>query len=215
MEEVGKIKVLAFDKTVTLTEGKLKVTNIRSFEIGEDELLKIAAIGETYSEHPLARAIIVAAEEKFGSLDEKLEESEIITGQGLKVKVGGEVYLIGNRKLMLENGVIVTEEDNYVKSEEEHGQTVVIISNLEKMLGAISIADTVREDAKELIKNLKHQGIKKVIMLTGDNKRVAAISKELGLDEYYSELLPEGKVKVLDSLQQEFGPTAMVGRRSK
>lgn len=213
MEQMGKIKVLAFDKTGTLTEGKPKVTNIRSFEIEEDELLKIAAIGEAYSEHPLARAIIVAAEEKFDSLDEEPEESEIITGQGLKVKVRGEVYLIGNRKLMLENGVIVTkEEDDYVKSEEEHGQTVVIISSLEKMLGAISIADTVREDAKELIKNLKHQGIKRVVMLTGDNKRAAAaISKELGLDEYYAELLPEGKVEVLDRLQQEFGPTAMVG----
>ncbi len=117
---------------------------------------------ESYSEHPLARAIIAAGEERLGSLDGKPEESEIVTGQGIKVKVEGKVYLIGNRKLMLENGVVVTkEEEDYIKGEEEHGQTVVIISSLEKMLGAISIADTVREDAKELIRNLKYQGIKK------------------------------------------------------
>jgi Cd2+/Zn2+-exporting ATPase len=213
MEKMGKMKVLAFDKTGTLTEGKPKVTNVKAFEITEDELLKIAVIGESYSEHPLARAIIAAGEERLGSLDGKPEESEIVTGQGIKVKVEGKVYLIGNRKLMLENGVVVTkEEEDYIKGEEEHGQTVVIISSLEKMLGAISIADTVREDAKELIRNLRYQGIKKVVMLTGDNERAAAaISRELGLDEYYAELLPEGKVEVLDRLQQKFGPTAMVG----
>ncbi|NLJ98855.1 MAG: cadmium-translocating P-type ATPase [Tissierellia bacterium] len=213
MENLGKIDVLAFDKTGTLTEGKPKVTNVKAFEMDEDELLQIAAIGESYSEHPLARAIIAASEEKFGELNEAPEESEIITGQGLKVKVRGKTYLIGNRKLMAENGVTVTgEEETYIESEEEHGQTVVIVSSLEKMLGSISIADTVREDAKQLIKNLKAQGIKKVVMLTGDNKRAAAaISKELGIDEYYAELLPEGKVKALETLQEKFGATAMVG----
>ena len=213
MEELGKVKVLAFDKTGTLTEGKPKVTKVKAFGLNEDELLKLTAIGEAYSEHPLARAIITAAEEKLGPINETPEESEIITGQGLKVKIRGKYYLIGNRKLLLENGIVVTEsEEEYVKSEEEHGQTVIFISNLENMLGAISIADTVREDAKQLIKDLKAQGIKKVVMLTGDNKRAAhAISKELGMDEYYAELLPEQKVEKLKELQKEFGPTAMVG----
>lgn len=213
MEKLGKIKVLAFDKTGTLTEGKPKVTKIKAFEIEEDQLLEITAIGESYSEHPLARAIIEKAEEKFEQITESPEEAEIITGQGLKVKVRGRIYLIGNRKLLLENGISVTEEEEeYIKSEEEHGQTVVIVSDLEKMLGAISIADTVREDAKELVKRLKNQGIEKVVMLTGDNKRAAAaISKELGIDEYYAELLPEEKVEALGILQQKFGATAMVG----
>ncbi|MCF6466003.1 heavy metal translocating P-type ATPase [Clostridium sp. Cult2] len=213
MEKLGKIKVLAFDKTGTLTKGKPKVTNIKSFNIDEDELLKLTAIGESYSEHPLARAIIEAAEEKHGEIKESPEEVEIITGQGLKVKIQENIYLIGNRKLLTENGVNITEEEEeYVKSEEEHGQTVVIVSDLVKMLGAISIADTVREDAKELIIDLKKQGIEKVVMLTGDNKRAAAaISKELGIDEYYAELLPEGKVETLERLQEEFGATAMVG----
>src|SRR5699024_5595491 len=139
--------------------------------------------------------------------------SEIITGQGLKVKVEGKTYLIGNRKLLLENHIkIDSQEEKYIQSEEEEGQTVVFISSLEDLLGTISIADTIREDAKELIKNLKGLGIEKVVMLTGDNKRAAAsISKQLGIDDYYAELLPEGKVEVLEKLQDEIGPTAMVG----
>ncbi|NLV76224.1 MAG: cadmium-translocating P-type ATPase [Tissierellia bacterium] len=213
MEKLGKIKVLAFDKTGTLTEGKPKVTNVKTFNIDEEELIKITAIGESYSEHPLARAIIEVYEERYGELRESPEEAEIITGQGLKVKIEGKIYLIGNRKLLTENNVNITEgEENYIKSEEEHGQTVVIVSDLEKVLGTISIADTVREDAKELIINLKKQGIEKIVMLTGDNKRAAsAISKELGIDEYYAELLPEEKVQTLEKLQEKFGATAMVG----
>jgi Cd2+/Zn2+-exporting ATPase len=213
MEKLGKVNVLAFDKTGTLTEGRPKVTKIKAFGIGEDELLEITAIGEMYSEHPLARAIILAAEEKFGLLNETPEESEIITGQGLKVKIRGKDYLIGNRKLLIRNGVVITrEEEIYVKEQEEQGQTVIFISNLRNMIGAISIADTVREDAKSLIKDLKEQGIKKVVMLTGDNERAAAaISKQLEVDEYYAELLPEGKVQKLEELQKKFGATAMVG----
>lgn len=213
MEKLGKVKVLAFDKTGTLTEGKPNVTNVKAFNIDEEELLKITAIGESYSEHPLARAIINAYEERYGELRESPEEAEIITGQGLKVKIEGKKYLIGNRKLLTENSVNIMEgEENYIKSEEEHGQTVVIVSDMEKVLGTISIADTVREDAKELIMNLKKQGIEKVVMLTGDNKRAAsAISEELGIDEYYAELLPEEKVQALEKLQEKFGATAMVG----
>ena len=213
MEELGKVKVLAFDKTGTLTEGKPKVTKIKAFGMTEDELLEIAAIGESYSEHPLARAVVSAAEEKFGILNEVPEESEIITSQGLKAKIRGRYYLIGNRKLLFENGIKITdEEEKYVRTEEEHGQTVIFISDLKNMLGAISIADTVREDAKELIKDLKRQGIKKLVMLTGDNERAAhAIATELGIDEYYAELLPEEKVGKLEELQEKFGHTAMVG----
>ncbi len=212
MEKLGKIEVLAFDKTGTLTEGKPKVTRIKTFSMEEDELLKIAAIGETYSEHPLSRAIKSLAEERFGSLNETPEESEIIIGEGLKVKIKDKEYLIGNRKLLLGNDIDITEEELYVRSEEDQGQTVIFVSDLKNMLGVISIADTVREDAKKLIKNLKNQGIKKVVMLTGDNERAAAqISKELGIDEYYPELIPEKKVERLEMLQREFGPTAMVG----
>lgn len=213
IEGLGKAKILAFDKTGTLTEGRPKVTRIKAFSIDEYQLLKITAIGESYSEHPLARAIISAYEEKYGPLNETAEEVDIITGQGLKAKVQGREYLIGNRKLLKEQGIILPQDkEDYIRAEEERGQTVVIVANNENVLGAVSIADTVREDAKELIMDLRRKGIKKVVMLTGDNERAAkAISKELGIDEYYAELLPEDKVNVLKTLQEKYGVTAMVG----
>lgn len=213
MENLGKVKVLAFDKTGTLTEGKPKVTRIKAFGMTEAELLEIIVIGEAYSEHPLARAIISKGEEELGPINEKPEETEIITGQGMKVKIRGGNYLIGNRKLLAENRVKLTlAEENYIRKEEERGQTVILVADEQNILGAISIADTVREDGKELISSLKKQGIKKVVMLTGDNQRAAkTISKELGIDEYYAELLPEEKVAKLKELQENFGPIAMVG----
>lgn len=212
MENLGKIKVLAFDKTGTLTIGKPTVTNIKTYGIDEKELLRITAIGEGYSEHPLGRAIIGRAEEDLGKINQMPEESEIIPGHGLKVIIEGKTILIGNRKLFLENGIGVEDKEEYLKLEEEKGQTVVIIGDTNKILGFISIADVVREDAKKLVSNLKQLGLQKIVMLTGDNKRAAkAIANELGLDNYYAELLPEDKVRVLKELQEKHGMAAMVG----
>ena len=212
MEKLGTIKVLAFDKTGTLTIGKPIVTHIKTYDINEDELLRITAIGESYSEHPLGKAIINKAIEKLGAINESPSDAEIITGQGLKVVIDGKTYLIGNRKLFSTNGISTENQEEYLGTEEEKGQTAVIIGNEVRVLGIISVADVVREDAKKLIANLKTLGVKKIVMLTGDNKRAAAgISKELGLDDFYAELLPEDKVRVLGELQEKYGTTAMVG----
>lgn len=212
MEKLGTLKVLAFDKTGTLTIGKPSVTHIKSLDIDENELLKLAAIGESYSEHPLAKAIISKAVEKLGNIDEKPESAEIITGQGLRFKFGGEIYFIGNRKLFEQNSIDFKDIETYLIKEEEKGQTAVIMGNSERVLGIISIADVVREDAKKLIQNLKSLGIKKIVMLTGDNKRAAkAIADELGLDDFYAELLPEDKVNALNTLKDKYGRTGMVG----
>jgi Cd2+/Zn2+-exporting ATPase len=212
MEKLGTIKVLAFDKTGTLTVGKPSITHIGTNDITEKELLRLAAIGESYSEHPLGRAIIHKAEKEIGEIDAVPEEAEIITGQGLKAVIEGKTYLIGNRKLFSANGVDIKAWEEYLKKEEDKGQTSVIVGNTENVLGIISIADTIREDAKELITNLKSLGVKRIVMLTGDNKRAAkAISEELGIDEYFAELLPEDKVRLLGELQDKYGTTAMVG----
>ena len=212
MEKLGSIKVIAFDKTGTLTIGKPSVKSIKAYGIDENELIKIAAIGESYSEHPLARAILQKAEEKLGTISEMPEEMEITTGQGLQFKWNGTIYFIGNRKLFREQNIPIDMQEEYLQSEEEKGQTAVMVGDTERVLGIISIADIVREDTKKLISNLKSQGIKKVVMLTGDNTRAAkAISEELGLDDYYAELLPEDKVRVLGELQVKYGKIAMVG----
>ncbi len=212
MEKLGKIKVLAFDKTGTLTIGKPMVTHMKAYGIEKEELLRITAMGESYSEHPLARAIIKKAEEDLGKLVNVPEETEIIAGQGLKTHIEGKAVFIGNRRLFEENNVAIGDKEDYIRSEEEKGQTVIIVGNPQGVLGIISIADVVRKDAKKLIANLKYLGVKKIVMLTGDNKRAAkAISNELGIDEYYGELLPGDKVRVLKELQQRYGIAAMVG----
>ena len=212
MEKLGKVKVLAFDKTGTLTIGKPMVTNIETYGLKEEELLRITAIGEAYSEHPLGRSIVNRAEKDLGVITQVPEEAEIITGLGLKVLIDGKVYLIGNRKLFTQNGVSIKDKEDYINSEEEKGQTVVIVGDLKEIIGVISIADIVREDAKNLISDLKNLGVEKIAMLTGDNERAAkAISKELGIDQCYAELLPEDKVRVLKELQEGYGIAAMVG----
>lgn len=212
IEKLGTTKVLAFDKTGTLTVGKPKVTKIRAFHGEEEDLLKFTAIAEGYSEHPLARAILEEANKRFESLPSP-EDSEIIAGHGLKVKVEGRTILVGNRKLMIENQINISQEvEEYISQEESLGQTVVITADKDRVLGVISIADDIRDGAVELIKRLKAKGIKRIVMLTGDNERAAAaIAKKLGLDDYYAELLPEGKVEMLKKLQDNYGITAMVG----
>lgn len=212
IEKLGTTKVLAFDKTGTLTVGKPKVTKIKAFHGEEEDLLKFTAIAEGYSEHPLARAILEEANKRFESLPSP-EDSEIIAGHGLKVKVEGRTILVGNRKLMIENQINISQEvEEYISQEESLGQTVVITADKDRVLGVISIADDIRDGAVELIKRLKAKGIKRIVMLTGDNERAAAaIAKKLGLDDYYAELLPEGKVEMLKKLQDNYGITAMVG----
>ena len=214
IEKIGTVKVIAFDKTGTLTEGEPQVTKIQPFALNEEELLRIAASAEKYSEHPLARAIVAAAASQRSriSLNEP-ETSQIMPGQGLKVKLEGQPIFVGNRKLLLNNGLeIPFHIDEYIKREEAEGQTAVLVADADKILGVISLADTIRPDALPLIKRLKATGVKKVVMLTGDNRLAAgAIAKKLGLDAYYAELLPQDKVSLLKGLQDEFGTTAMVG----
>lgn len=213
IEKLGTVKVLAFDKTGTLTIGKPKVTKIKAFEWEEEELLRVTAIAEGYSEHPLAKAVLEEASKRLNDDLSAPGDSEIIAGHGLKAKIEGRTILVGNRKLMEENDIDIPDEiEDYIRGEEALGQTAVITADRDKILGVISIADDIREGADRLIKKLKDKGIKRIVMLTGDNKRAAsAIAKKLNLDDYYAELLPEGKVQMLKKLQEEYGITAMVG----
>lgn len=212
MEKLGTVKAVAFDKTGTLTVGKPSVTTIKTYGIEEEELLRIAAVGESYSEHPLGKAIIAKAVKELGKIDQLPENAQIITGQGLKFSLEGEEYYIGSRRMFENSGIALSEKEEYLQSEETKGQTAVIVGSKDHIYGIISIADTVREDAGALVSNLRAQGIKHIVMLTGDNQRAAkAIAGQIGLDESFSELLPGDKVKVLGRLQEKYGRVAMVG----
>lgn len=212
IEKLGTVKAVAFDKTGTLTEGRPGVTHVKSYGLPEDEILRIAAIGEAYSEHPLGKAIIKEAEERPNFKPKAPEKAEMIIGQGLSFRLEGVDYLIGNRKLFDQTSIDLAAYEAYLKAEETKGQTAVILGTEDDILGVISIADRIREDARSLVKELKRLGVKQIAMLTGDNKRAAgAVADQLGLDAYYAELLPEEKVRVLNELSQAYGSVAMVG----
>lgn len=212
VEKLGAVRTIAFDKTGTLTAGKPKLVGIRAYGITEEELLHIAAVGEAYSEHPLAKAVIEAAEDRMGEIARKPESAEFTKGQGLKFLLDGERYLIGNRKLFESNGISLPHQEEYLRSEEEKGHTTIIVGDEKQALGVLAVSDVIRPGAKALIGKLRSQGIRKLVMLTGDNERAAkAISNELGLDGFYAELMPEDKVRILSELQDAGGKVAMVG----
>lgn len=211
LELIGKAKVVAFDKTGTLTVGKPIVTKVRGIGVSTDEVLKISAILETYSEHPLAQAIIKKASEKLGKIDEVPTKTNLIIGKGIAGVYQNKHYLLGNYRLFT-NLKIDYEIKEYIAQEESRGQTVILLQEEEQIIGVISLSDEIREESKQLIKSLKKMGIKKVVMLTGDNSLSANyLSQILGIDEYYAELMPDEKVDKLQELQRKYGPTIMVG----
>ena len=214
LEKLGRVRAVAFDKTGTLTIGRPGVVGVKALNISEDELLRLAAIGESYSEHPLGKAIVTAAEERLGpaSALPRPEATRIIVGQGLAFTYEGTEYYIGRPQLFIDAGVDISRHLADLHNEEEKGRTVVMLGTKNAVLGIISIADTIREDAAEVVAALKAQGIAKVVMLTGDNRRAAqTVAGQIGLDEQYSELLPEDKVRILKELGEKQGPVAMVG----
>lgn len=213
LEKAGKIDVVAFDKTGTLTVGKPKVTSIQSFRLSEDEFLKIVARAEVQSEHHLARAIMEEAKSRKINVIHPAEDFTGLPGRGIKAIVNNQVLYVGNRKLLNENNIhIPNKVESYLQHEESQGHTAILAADEKGLLGVVSIADVLREEAFDLVNQLKKSGVKEVIMLTGDNKRTAqAIADQLGIVELKADLLPEDKVLVLKQLKKEWNVVAMVG----
>ncbi|MBT3338615.1 MAG: cadmium-translocating P-type ATPase [Anaerolineae bacterium] len=213
LEKTATLKVLAFDKTGTLTHGMPKITALIPLSnLDEDELLRLTAALEARSEHPLARSIVRSAHER--DLNLPLSTSfRSVPGQGVEGKVEGKTLWIGNERLFEERGVAIPADVlSRARAIEDEGQTVMYAYSAPEFLGLVAVADTLREDAVEMIKALKVAGIERVVMLTGDNPRVAAkIAERAGVDEYHANLLPQDKVTVLKTLQNKYGPVAMVG----
>ena len=205
LEALKDVETVVFDKTGTLTKGVFKVVKINTNNIEKAELLRIAATGESFSNHPIAQSILKA----YGKEVDKsiISNYEEISGNGIKVNIDNKEVLLGNYKLMNSNGIKYT-------NIEEIGTVVHVVVEGEYK-GNIVIADEIKEDSKEAIEILKKIGVKKCVMLTGDNKKVAEkIAEELGLDEVYAELLPTDKVAMVEKLlkeKSEKGKLAFVG----
>jgi Cu+-exporting ATPase len=213
IEIANKVNTIVFDKTGTLTVGKPSVTDIVSLtDIGEQELLRLAAIAESGSEHPLAQAVIRKAKEN-GTPITNPDSFEAVSGYGLKATYSNHTIMIGNRKMMEDNQIAVTESmDTKLSVFEKEGKTAILVSIDNTLSGIIAISDTIKENAKGAIKALKSKGIE-VIMLTGDNKRTAnAVASQLNIDRVIAEVLPHQKEEIITKLKTQEGKVvAMVG----
>jgi Cu+-exporting ATPase len=217
LEIAKKVKTIVFDKTGTLTKGKPSVTDVIDLSdeiIGENELLRLAAIAEAGSEHPLGQAVVNNAKEKGIAVVSNPDSFEAVSGHGLKATYADHVVLIGNRKLMDDNHIPVTESiDNTLKQLEIQGKTATLVAIDNKLSGIIALADTIKENAKEAIDILtKSMGIE-VIMLTGDNERTAkAVASKLGISRVIAQVLPQQKEQIISKLKdEEKKVVAMVG----
>jgi P-type Cu+ transporter len=214
LEIAKKVKTIVFDKTGTLTKGKPSVTDMIELtnSISETELLRLTAIAESGSEHPLGQAVVNYAREK-GIMVANPESFEAVSGHGLQARYADHKLLIGNRKLMDENNIHVTETtDSKLEDLENQGKTAVLVAIDNKLVGIVGIADTIKENAREAIDSLKSMGIE-VVMLTGDNERTAnAVASKLGIDRVIAQVLPQEKEQVISRLKSEQNKiVAMVG----
>jgi P-type Cu+ transporter len=211
LEKGKKIDVVVFDKTGTLTEGKPKVTDIAcEAKLGADELLRLAASVEKFSEHPLAQAIVRAAQEKNLSLAEAHDFTNQ-AGKGVQGRIGDAAISVGSVRLALENGISLGPQARTVEKYESDAKTVIAVTLDRELAGVIAVADTLKEDAKAAVDLLHAQGIE-TVMITGDNQRTAeAIAKQIGIDQVFAEVLPQEKAEKVRALQQGGRRVAFVG----
>jgi Cu+-exporting ATPase len=211
LETAHKLQAIVFDKTGTLTKGKPSVTDIRvNGKHTEQEMLQLAASAEKGSEHPLGRAVIEAAEKKGISIPEATS-FKAVPGEGVVAEQNGRAVLLGNRKLMAKYGMNLAPVEADVSALEREGETVMVLADGKEPLGVIGLADTLKDDASDTVRELQRMKIE-VVMLTGDNTRTAkAVAGKLGIDRVVADVLPEQKENVIKDLQKEGKVVGMVG----
>ena len=215
LEQAYKINTIAFDKTGTLTKGEPAVTDIIQndnvkFKIDKNYILKLAAIAERGSEHPLAQAIVRKAKEEKMEIPEP-KDFKAISGMGVRANYEGKEILVGNKMFLKSEGVEIAGIEDEFKTLQKEAKTVVFVVYEKKILGVLALADTLKEHAFSAIKALKERN-KEIVMITGDNEHTAeAISKQLGIDKFYANILPQDKEKLIESLQKQGRVVAMVG----
>lgn len=205
LEALSNTEIMVLDKTGTLTEGVFEVQQINPIDISKEDLIKYATYAESFSNHPIA----ISLKKAYGKeiVNKKVSETQELPGLGVRAVIEGESIFVGNEKLMKENCI------DYIKSEEIG--TILYIAVNNKFAGTIVISDKIKTDAKETIDKLKKDNIKKIVMLTGDKRKVGEnVAKKLGIDEVYTELLPSDKVEKVEELMKnksENGNLAFIG----
>ncbi len=214
LEHLGTLRAVAFDKTGTLTEGRPRLTDVApAAGVDESALLSIAVAVEARSDHPLAAAIVRDGGDRLdGLIPPEVSEVTAITGRGIRATVSGAPVLIGNVALFEENGGIDSDVAATVASLQARGRTIMVVKHGDRFLGTLGVMDTPRPAARAAIAALENVGIRRSIMLSGDNQLVAeSIAREVGLTDAWGDLMPEDKVAAIERLRQDEGQVAMVG----
>ena len=215
LENLGQLTAIAFDKTGTLTEGHPRLTNVVSFGGGtEDELLRVAIAVEDLSDHPLAAAVVRDGRERLdGDSVPEAHDLQSITGRGVKASIDGQPVYIGKDDLFgeVDGPPLPDLLRGKVEALESDGRTTMIVRHGEKYLGVLGLMDTPREAAKGMVARLRELGVRRMIMISGDNQQVAdAVAKEVGIDEAWGDLMPDDKVESIKKLRRQ-EDVAMVG----
>ena len=218
LEALGRLRVLAVDKTGTITEGKPRVLDVLTFSnSAPEEILRIAAAIDTHSTHPLAQAVVRHAAD-FGITIEPAADYQARTGKGAEATIDGHDYFVGNHRFAHELGVCSDKLETLLAEIEAQAKSVVIVGHRPhagctgEVSGILTIGDTIRANAVEALRQIHAAGIRKVVMLSGDNTRTAkAIAKQAGIDDAYGDLLPEHKIEQVKKLAAEYGSIGMIG----
>ncbi|MGC1309346.1 MAG: heavy metal translocating P-type ATPase [Phormidesmis sp.] len=215
LENIGRLRAIAFDKTGTLTTGNLQVCNVvPSHAMTDRQVLQTAASLEAYSEHPIAQAVISAAQQQDLS-KLPITAAQAQAGQGISGTSAGDLIKIGKRSFVMASGIKRGSEANLDRASQQleaEGKTVIWVSRQNEVLGLLAIADQVRPESAHLLSVLKRVGVATTVMLTGDNAATAqSVAQAVGVDQVHSNLLPEDKVNIVKKLQQQYRTVAMVG----
>ncbi len=225
IEALARVRVIAFDKTGTLTQGKPTVLSIRSAACATadgadldgceacDDLLALASAVERRSEHPLARAIVTASQEQgVATRYAAAENVTALTGRGVRGEIGKRQIIVGSHAFFEESVPHAAQICQLADADAAQGYTPLMVSDSQRYLGTITVADTVRASSREAIDLLRQSGVERVVMLTGDNAATAqAIAEAVGVTDVRADLLPADKVTAVEMIQREFGPVAMIG----
>ncbi len=212
LENAGAVTTVCFDKTGTLTVGRPTVTDLIALDKrSESDVLRLALGVERHSEHPLARAILEYGAHR-GIAPPPSSDFEALIGRGARATIDGEVIHLGNERLARELGTATTRAIAELERLEHAGSTAVLVTTLRKPIGVLGIADQVRPEARSALKSLRDAGVRKLVMLTGDNEGTArAVAEHLGVDAYHAELLPDDKVRIVRDLEGRGERVAFVG----
>jgi Cd2+/Zn2+-exporting ATPase len=218
LEAIGRLQALAVDKTGTITEGVPKIRSVKALNgNSEEKVLSIAAAIDAHSTHPLAQAVVKHAKEK-GVPQLKSMGYQALSGRGAEAVIEGHIYFVGNHRFVHDNAVCTDELERMLVDIQNQAQSVVVVGHRPhagctgEAMGVLGLGDSVRPGAREAVLSLHEAGIKSVVMLSGDNERtVAAISKQVGIDEAYGDLLPNDKVLKVKEIKKRFGSVGMIG----